>query len=235
MKILNENWLIFNDNISLSKELAREILDIAKSSIKLKGSFTIVLAGGNSPIELYKILSQSESNWSKWHIYIGDERCLPLGDKDRNNQIIGKIWLNNSSIPISNINFIRSELGAMEGMLHYERTIENINYFDVVLLSIGEDGHTASLFPGHAYEESQNVVIERNSPKYPKDRISMSYLRLNKSKNVFKIILGESKKKAIRFWLQGVILPINQVHGDFERVYICTNALPKKYLLKGEC
>jgi 6-phosphogluconolactonase len=230
MKKSNDSWLIFKDNISLSKELAREILDIAKISIKLKGSFTIVLAGGSSPIDLYKILSQSESNWSKWYIYIGDERCLPLGDKDRNNQIIDEIWLNNSSIPISNINFIRSELGAMEGMLHYERTIENINYFDVVLLSIGEDGHTASLFPGHAYEESQNVVIEQNSPKYPKDRISMSYLRLNKSKNVFKIILGKSKKRAVKLWLQGVILPINQVHGDSEKVYICTNALPNKHL-----
>jgi 6-phosphogluconolactonase len=156
---------------------------------------------------------------------------LPLGDKDRNNRIINEVWLNGSSIPKSNINFIQSELGIVEGMLHYERIIKNLNDFDVVLLSIGEDGHTASLFPDHTYVENQNVVIEENSPKYPKDRISMSYLRLNKSKNVFKIILGESKQKAVELWLQGVVLPINQIHGSSERIYICTNALPVQYLL----
>ena len=148
MKILNENWLIFKDNNGLSKELAREILDIAKNSIRLNGCFTIVLAGGRSVINLYKILRQSTSDWNKWYVYIGDERCLPLQDKERNDHIINSIWLNNSQIPENNINFIKAELGHDNGAYDYEEVLKNIVSFDVVLLSIGEDGHTASSFPG---------------------------------------------------------------------------------------
>ncbi len=225
MKILNENWLIFKDNISLSKELAREILDIAKKSIKLNGCFTIVLAGGRGVMNLYKILSQSTSDWNKWHVYIGDERCVPLQDKDRNDHIINSIWLNNSQIPEKNINFIKAELGHDNGAYDYEEVLENIASFDVVLLSIGEDGHTASLFPGHYYDNNKSVVVEHNSPKRPKDRISMSYSRFNRANNVFKVVSGASKQNAVGLWLQGKTLPINQIKGLSEKVYICKDAL----------
>jgi 6-phosphogluconolactonase len=225
MKILNENWLIFKDNNDLSKELAREILDIAKNSIRLNGCFTIVLAGGRSVINLYKILRQSTSDWNKWYVYIGDERCLPLQDKDRNDHIINSIWLNNSQIPEKNINFIKAELGHDNGAYDYEEVLENIASFDVVLLSIGEDGHTASLFPGHYYDNNKSVVVEHNSPKRPKDRISMSYSRFNRANNVFKVVSGASKQNAVGLWLQGKTLPINQIKGLSEKVYICKDAL----------
>ena len=225
MKILNENWLIFKDNISLSKELAREILDIAKNSIRLNGCFTIVLTGGRSVINLYKILRQSTSDWNKWHIYLTDERCVPLQDKDRNDHIINSIWLNNSQIPEKNINFIKAELGHDNGAYDYEEVLENIASFDVVLLSIGEDGHTASLFPGHYYDNNKSVVVEHNSPKRPKDRISMSYSRFNRANNVFKVVSGASKQNAVGLWLQGKTLPINQIKGLSEKVYICKDAL----------
>jgi len=227
MKILNENWLIFKDNNDLSKELAREILDIAKNSIRLNGCFTIVLAGGRSVINLYKILRQSTSDWNKWYVYIGDERCLPLQDNERNDHIINSIWLNNSQIPEKNINFIKAELGHDNGAYDYEEVLKNIVSFDVVLLSIGEDGHTASLFPGHYYDNNKSVVVEHNSPKRPKDRISMSYSRLNRANNVFKVVSGVSKQSAVGSWLQGKSLPINQIKGLFERVYICKDALPE--------
>jgi len=227
MKILNENWLIFKDNNGLSKELAREILDIAKNSIRLNGCFTIVLAGGRSVINLYKILRQSTSDWNKWYVYIGDERCLPLQDKERNDHIINSIWLNNSQIPENNINFIKAELGHDNGAYDYEEVLKNIVSFDVVLLSTGEDGHTASLFPGHYYDNNKSVVVERNSPKRPKDRISMSYSRLNRANNVFKVVSGVSKQNAVGLWLQGKILPISQIKGLSEKVYICKDALPE--------
>ena len=70
--MLNDNWLVFKNDILLSNALAQEILEIAEESIKLKGNFTIVLAGGNSPMKLYKILRNSKSNWDKWSVYIGD-------------------------------------------------------------------------------------------------------------------------------------------------------------------
>ncbi len=225
--MIKDNWFVFENIDKLSEQLAKNILDIAKTSIKSSNSFKIVLAGGNSILNTYKILSNSKSDWSKWHIFLGDERCLPVEDKDRNDYIINQVWLNNGLIPKNNINFIHAELGADDGTLHYEKILNNVGDFDVVLLSMGEDGHTASLFPGHLYGENKNVVAEYNSPKYPKVRISISYSRINQSKNIFKIINGSSKQKALNMWLEGKALPINKIYSQFEKVLICKNTLAK--------
>jgi len=228
MKKLNDNWLVFNDETSLSKALAQEILTIAKKAIIENDCFNVVLTGGRSAIGLYKILSKSNSNWDKWHIYISDERFLPAGHKDRNDKEINKVWLNNSSIPNKNIHFIKAELGLLEARYEYEKELIKINEFDFVLLSMGEDGHVASLFPKHKYNIDKSVVVENNSPKWPKDRISMSYSRLNQAHNVFKIISGMHKQKAVSLWLQeDNNLPFSQIKGYSEKVYICENALPE--------
>jgi 6-phosphogluconolactonase len=225
MKILNDNWLIFDDETSLSKALAQEILNIAKKSIFEKDCFSIVLTGGQSVLSLYKILSKADSYWDKWHIYIGDERFLPVGHKDRNDQTINEIWLDNSTIPKKNIHFIKAELGLLEARAEYENTLKRIDKFDVVLLSMGEDGHIASLFPNHSYPKEQLVVIEQNSPKPPKERISMSYQQLNKAHYVFKLIIGESKQKAVTLLEQNVNLPITKVNGECEKLFFCKNAI----------
>ena len=219
MKILNDNWIIFDDEISLSKALAQEILNIAKKSIFEKDFFSIVLTGGQSVLNLYKILSKADSNWDKWHIYIGDERFLPAGHKDRNDQIINEIWLNNSTIPQKNIHFIKAELGLLDARVEYENTLKRIDKFDVVLLSMGEDGHIASLFPNHIYPEEQMVVVEQGSPKPPKERISMSYQQLNKAHYIFKLIIGESKQKAVALFKQNANIPITKINGDCEKIY----------------
>ena len=224
MKILNDNWLIFDDEMSLSKALAQEILNIAKKSIFEKDCFSIVLTGGKSVLSLYKILSKADSNWDKWHIYIGDERCVPMGHKDRSDQVINEIWLDNSAIPKKNIHFIKAELGLLEARLEYENTLKRIGTFDIVLLSMGEDGHIASLFPNHVYLEEQMVVVEQDSPKPPKERVSMSYQQLNKAHYIFKLIIGESKQKAVTLLEQNVNLPITRVNGNCEKLYICKNA-----------
>jgi 6-phosphogluconolactonase len=225
MKILNDNWLIFDDEMSLSEALAQEVLNIAKKSIFEKDCFSIVLTGGQSTLSLYKILSKSNSNWEKWHIYIGDERFLPAGHKDRNDQTINEIWLDNSPIHKKNIHFIKAELGLLEARAEYEDTLKRIVKFDVVLLSMGEDGHIASLFPNHIYPEEKMVVVERNSPKLPKERVSMSYKQLNKTHYVFKLIIGETKKKSVALLKQNANLPITKVSGECEKLFFCKNAI----------
>jgi len=205
--------------MSLSKALAQEILNIVKKSIFEKDCFSIVLTGGQSVLSLYKILSKADSNWDKWHIYIGDERFLPAEHKDRNDQTINEIWLDNSTISKKNIHFIKAELGLLEARVEYENTLKKIDKFDVVLLSMGEDGHIASLFPNHVYPEDQMVIVEQGSPKPPKERISMSYQQLNKAHYVFKLIIGESKQKAVTLLEQNVNLPITKVNGECEKLF----------------
>jgi 6-phosphogluconolactonase len=224
--VLRSNWLIFADIDKLSEQLANDVLNIANHSIKFTNKFTIVLAGGVSFSNVYRILHNSKSDWSKWHLYIGDERCLASGDKNRNDYLINKAWLKNGLIPKKNINFIHSELGADEGAALYEEAVKEIKKFNVVLLGMGEDGHTASLFPNHIHDKDKNIVVEKKSPKYPKNRISMSYKMLSKSNNVFKLISGPSKQNAVELWLKGVDLPINKIYGDCEKVYACLDCMP---------
>jgi len=225
MKISKDNWLIFDDEISLSKALAQEILNIAKQSILKKDCFSIVLTGGKSALGLYKILSKANSNWDKWHIYISDERFLPKDHQDRNNRVINKTWLKDSLIPQENIHFIQAELGLLKAKEEYEKLLKNIKIFDIVLLSMGEDGHIASLFPNISYPNGQIVVIEGNSPKLPKQRLSMSYKQLNKSNYIFKIVIGKSKQQAVCLLQQGANLPIIKVTGKCEKMYVCKNAI----------
>ena len=225
MKILNDNWLIFDDEMSLSKALAQEVLNIAKKSIFEKDCFSIVLTGGQSVLNLYKILSKSDSNWEKWHIYIGDERCVPMRHKDRNDQVINEIWLDNSTISKNNIHFIQAELGLIEAQKEYEKVLKKIDKFDVVLLSVGEDGHVASLFPNHSYPDNKMVVIESNSPKSPKQRLSMSYKQLNKSNYIFKLLIGKSKQQAVHLIQNNINLPITKVTGGYNKMYVCKNAI----------
>jgi len=227
--MLKNNWFVFEDINELADQLANDILDVAKTAIRSNNSFKIVLTGGNSILNTYKVLSNSESDWDKWHIYLGDERCLPIGDKGRNNYIINQVWLNNSRILKKNIHFIDAELNATDGAARYENILNSVGDFDVTLLSMGEDGHAASLFPGHLYDTNKSIVIERNSPKYPRERISMSYSRLNHSKNIFKVISGSSKQRSLDLWLKGdgLGLPINQISGINNKMYLCKDALYK--------
>ncbi len=225
MKTLEDNWLIFDDEMSLSKVLAQEILNIAKISILKNDRFSIVLTGGQSALNLYKVFSKSNSDWEKWHIYIGDERCVPLHHKDRNDRVVNEIWLNNSIIPKNNIHFIKAELGLLEAKLEYENTLKKIDKFDVVLLSVGEDGHVASLFPNHSYPDNKMVVIESNSPKSPKQRLSMSYKQLNKSNYIFKLLIGKSKQQAVHLIQNNINLPITKVTGGYNKMYVCKNAI----------
>ena len=230
MKISNKNWYIFNNSASLSEQLAQEILKIAKKSIQKKDSFSIVLTGGQSTLDLYKILSKANSNWSKWHIYITDERLLPEGHQDRNDRLINEIWLKNSAISKKNIHFIPAEIGLLEAQKKYEEELRSVNKFDVVLLSVGEDGHISSLFPGHTYSNNQYVVIEENSPKPPTQRISMSYNRLKASENIFIIIIGKLKQEAVKSIIEKKNTPINKIISGTERLFVHRNTMENNNL-----
>lgn len=221
---MRDNWKIFKDSRILSECVAADIINVANESIHKNDQFNIVLAGGTSFLDSYKILRDARSNWLKWNIYISDERCLPKNDRGRNDIKIYEVWLNNGKIPKKNINFICAELGIDEAVKNYEMILKNKDVFDLVLLGMGEDGHTASLFPNRTSNQNDSVIAEYNSPKFPKERISLSYSRLNKSKYVYKLISGPSKSQALNSWINGKKLPINQISGEKEKVYILNEA-----------
>ncbi|WP_299879524.1 6-phosphogluconolactonase [uncultured Cocleimonas sp.] len=206
-----EEWLVESDASAVAKKSYLIILRAAKEAIEENGVFRIVLAGGTTPERIYRMLAAAECDWQKWEIFLGDERCLPESSPERNSQIAMKAWLNDIEIPAENVHFIPSELGADLAAKNYAETIKSKMPFDLVLLGMGEDGHTASLFPGHMHNEEELVHGVHNAPKPPSDRVSLSTATLSNSEQVLIIITGAGKKASVKAWNEGEPLPIAKI------------------------
>lgn len=146
-------------------------------------------------------------DWSKWHIYHGDERCLPLDHEDRNSLMVEQVWLHYVDVPTSQVHDIPAELGPIDGAKVYAQTLRGVPTFDMVLLGLGEDGHTASLFPNHALDNTADAVPVFNSPKPPAERITLSQNRLNNTRQVIFIVTGAGKQEAVDNWRKGIAIP----------------------------
>lgn len=164
----------------------------------------MVLAGGNTPKALYEVLRSEAAEWPAWEIFFGDERCLPSSHPDRNSLMASIAWLDH--VPISAIHVIPAELGPEDGALRYCDTLKSVGEFDLVLLGLGEDGHTASLFPGRKWG-SQDAIPVFDAPKPPSERISLSPSRLGFSRRVCFLVAGESKRHAVSDWRSGKPIP----------------------------
>ena len=187
------------------------IMRHAVSAIAEKDAFSIVLAGGNTPRAIYRLLRDMPTDWSKWHIYINDDRCLPVDHEERNSLMVDQVWLSHVGVPTNQIHNIPSELGPVEGAKVYAKTLAGVPAFDLVLFGLGEDGHTASLFPGHAVDNSADVVPVFNSPKPPAERVTMSQNRLNNTKAAMFLVTGQGKQEAVDNWRNGVAIPASLI------------------------
>ncbi len=203
----NTRWKHFNSIECLRHGVFDAIVKSANEAIKQRGQFSIVLAGGNTPRAVYRLLRDLDTDWSKWHIYHGDERCLPIDHEDRNSLMVEQVWLHYVNIPASQIHDIPAELGSVAGAKAYSATLSDAPTFDMVLLGLGEDGHTASLFPNHVVDNSADAVPVFNSPKPPADRITISQNRLNDTREVIFIVTGAGKQEAVDNWRKGVAIP----------------------------
>jgi len=204
----NTNWVYPGDAAAVATTAATLILQHAAAAIRQHGEFRLVLAGGRTPQQVYQLFSQTAEDWTRWQIYFGDERCLPAGDADRNSYMAMTSWLNHVAIPAENIHPIPAELGAGIAAERYATVIENVRPFDLVLLGIGEDGHTASLFPGQHHAEDETVHAIHDAPKPPPDRVSLSRASLSDSHDVLVLVSGASKRTAVQRWQSGEDLPI---------------------------
>ena len=211
MQIINQ-WHEFETAAQVADAVLEQIISSAEKAIAARGSFKIVLAGGSTPEKIYQQLVSAKTDWSKWMIYYGDERCLPADDKDRNSIMANNALLSKVSIPAENIFTMPTELGAVEAAKKYRNAIADVEQFDLVLLGMGEDGHTASLFPGHVNDSEETVHEIYNSPKPPSDRISLSAKILANTRQCFFIVTGNSKVDPVKQWKQGVDLPIATIN-----------------------
>lgn len=207
-------WHAYPTGGELSQAAAQKILHSAQQAITHRGRFSIVLAGGNSPRQVYQLLRTSNADWPHWHVYFGDERCLPPQDTERNSRMASEAWLDHVAIPRNQIHLIPSELGPQQAAAAYAKALETTGEFDMVLLGLGEDGHTASLFPGHDWGIEQGappVLAVFDAPKPPPDRVSLSAARLGRAHEVVFLVTGTGKKQAVSDWRSGIAIPASAI------------------------
>ncbi len=207
-------WHPVADEQALQRQALAFIVESARRAIRARGQFHLVLAGGTTPRAIYAMLSNVPTDWSAWHIYFGDERCLPPTDEARNSAMASHAWLANVPVPGTQIFPIAGEMGPDRAAMDYALALRGVGEFDLVLLGLGEDGHTASLFPGHdlgVTAQSPDVLAVRNAPKPPPERVSISAHRLGRAREVLFLVSGASKQAAVAAWLAGADIPARAI------------------------
>ena len=207
---IGTRWHFVRDVEQLVSQALSRVGRAAQQAIQARDAFHLVLSGGTTPQALYTRFNTLETDWRKWHIWFGDERCLPVHDAARNSQMVWSSWLHDSPIPSQQIHPIPAELGAEAAAAAYIQALSGIALFDLVLLGLGEDGHTASLFPGHVWEtcpDSAAVLAVHGAPKPPADRVSLSARRLSQARAVLFLVAGVGKLDAVAAWRRGEPIP----------------------------
>ena len=207
-------WIGVASAAALRQVACRRILDAAAHAIERRRRFLIVLAGGNTPSGIYRMLRTADTDWSRWQVYFGDERCLRADNAERNSRMAADAWLNRAPIPQDQVHAIPAELGASAAALAYAETLRGVGDFDLVLLGLGEDGHTASLFPGRDWgvaASAPDALAVFDAPKPPLQRVSLSAARLSRTREVLFLVEGEAKRSAVTRWRAGEQLPAGAI------------------------
>ncbi|MFZ5557444.1 MAG: 6-phosphogluconolactonase [Pseudomonadota bacterium] len=207
-------WHAVSDERALQRAACETILVSAAQAIHERGQFHLVLAGGSTPRGIYHGLCAAQTDWSAWHIYFCDERCLPAVDSARNSRMAAEAWLDCVPIPRLQLHTIPGELGALQAARMYAETLLTVGDFDLVLLGLGEDGHTASLFPDHEWgvaPGSPDTLAVFDAPKPPLQRVSLSAARLGRARKVIFLVSGESKHRAVGKWRAGKDIPARAI------------------------
>jgi 6-phosphogluconolactonase len=201
------NLLIYKTKAELLNDLAEYIIAIGEKAIAENDRFNFVLTGGNSPKELYQMLATTYSeklDWTKVYFFVGDERNVPPGHESYNGLMAKKSILDPLNVAADHIFFVDTTLAPEKAAIEYAKAI-NEHFdgadlsFDLILLGMGDDAHTASLFPETDVLNSAEVTVDSvYVDKLSTYRITFTAPLINKAKNVAFLVFGESKAEAIK-------------------------------------
>ena len=203
-------WHLVTGGAEMDAVIAARTLEAAARAVQERGRFLIVLAGGNTPRGAYEHLRTASADWSRWHVYFGDERCVARADDVRNSRMAALAWLDRVPIPRDQRHEMAAELGPAEAARLYNLTLAKVGEFDLVLLGLGDDGHTGSLFPGHqfgAQPSSPDALAVFDAPKPPPQRVTLSAARFSRARQTFFLVAGEDKRDAVARWAAGETIP----------------------------
>lgn len=203
--------IICADAEELSQKAAERFIRLAQDAIARSGRFIVALSGGSTPRALYSLLASPGYNeriqWNKIHLYWGDERCVPPHHPDSNFLMVQETLLANITIPRENFHRIAAEFEPAAAAADYQEQIQKLFQlspgalprFDLILLGLGEDGHTASLFPGNAaLDDKQHIVIATYVDKLNAHRVTLTLPVINRAAEIVFLVAGQDKSSVVK-------------------------------------
>lgn len=203
----------------LFRSAAEEFVRVGRAAIAARGRFTVALSGGSTPRSLYSLLAKNHASfsWNETFLFFGDERHVPPDHTDSNYRMVNEALLLKVVIPAGNVYRIQAELpDAALAASDYERKLRaffklgsgEFPHFDLILLGLGSDGHTASLFPdSDGLKEKSRLVISNWVEKFKAHRITFTFPVLNHTTDVMFIVSGENKAEKVSQILEGSNTP----------------------------
>lgn len=201
------NLLIYKTQDELLEDLVGYIITIANKAIEEQGHFNFVLTGGNSPKDLYQALAttyKDKIDWTKVYFFFGDERNVMPNHESYNGLMAKRAILDPLNIPAEQIFYVDTTLAPEKAAIEYTKAI-NTHFnggdlaFDLILLGMGDDAHTASLFPETTILNSKEVEVDTvYVEKLSTYRISFTAPLINKAKNIAFLVFGENKANAVK-------------------------------------
>jgi 6-phosphogluconolactonase len=205
------NLLVYETPEELAEAAAGDFAARAEEAIDARGRFAVVLAGGSTPKATYDALARGyadELDWSKVHVFFGDERTVPPHHEDSNYRMAHEALL--SRVPVGSVHRMRGELPPAESAAAYEEELrqffgpDGVPAFDLILLGLGEDGHTASLFPEtSALDVTDRWVVANPVLKLEATRLTLTIPVINAARAVVFLVAGEGKAEALEEILEG--------------------------------
>ncbi len=204
---------VYPDLESLSRAAAALLVEQANLAVAARGRFSVALSGGNTPRRTYELLAslpfKEQAPWHRMHIFWGDERCVPLDDPRSNARMAKEAWLDHVSIPEGQIHFLNCATVPAEGARQYEAQLRQFfagrpPRLDLVLLGLGDNGHTASLFPGTpVLKETERWASEVYVAEQDLYRVTLTAPFINQAALVTFLVAGAAKAEVLRDILHG--------------------------------
>jgi len=214
MKQTELRWHSYATPEQVVNAVTSSIATLAARALAARDAFSIVLSGGDTPRPIHTALTLLDTQWRQWHVYFADERCLPRSDVQRNDTAARRAWLDRVPIPPEQIHAIPAEQGPDGAAEAYRQTLAGLGDFDFVMLGLGQDGHTASLFPGQpsGWEaDAADVLAVHTSPHPPAERVSLSAARLARARSIAVVVTGAGKRGAVARLAANDAIPLCEV------------------------
>jgi 6-phosphogluconolactonase len=202
--------LIQRDLGELAHKAAEQFIALAGAAVARSGRFAVALSGGSTPRALYQLLGSAKYrerlDWRRVHLFWGDERCVPPDHAESNFRMARESWLSKIQMPAANIHRMEGEKEPYAAAEAYEQELQQffapapgqLPRFDLILLGIGEDGHTASLFPGSAaLDENERMVAALYVDKLRAYRLTLTLPVINAGAQVMFLVSGANKANAL--------------------------------------